>query len=230
MKRFVFVSMLVFISILLLNGCGAKKNEQNDRFVTVLQNAIFLKNDEQKNISNISIGNISDDVYLATVTYLNKWSEQIFFFTYDDNTISDVKCFDELDGVFVAKEKIELPQGTYLALYVANHQGNGSTYLVDMDTLSMKCIFENTIDYHNEGYVNPKWLDFESDGYGYSFIYSDKYLKLENLDVNEDGYIDFVFSGIRVLKFDDDNEPINCEVIELVFLYNRYSGCWEKSK
>ena len=53
---------------------------------------------------------------------------------------------------------------------------------------------------------------------------------LENLDVNEDGYIDFVFSGIRVLKFDDDNEPISCEVIEQVFLYNSDSGCWEKSK
>lgn len=114
-----------------------------------------------------------------------------------------------------------------MEFYTATNQGNGAAILWNVDTKKVEYTFENQVDYHRELYVSDEILEkynlsegTEEDNYKYSFIYQGDMLNSYYYDVNEDGYDDAVFCGVKCLMHDFDELPLASSYIEEVYLYD----------
>ncbi|WP_353331696.1 hypothetical protein [Bacteroides sedimenti] len=133
---------------------------------------------------------------------------------------------------------------------------NGNAYLVNLDMIELIKIKGNSNDYYFAGRYknrycygvfkifgfinNSMYQIFESEEpvSNHSLdceSYKNDNLKLKNIDLNNDGYFDLKFSGIKYSYCDgleqygrDERKPIKKEKITIVYYYNSVDKTWQK--
>lgn len=133
---------------------------------------------------------------------------------------------------------------------------NSNAYLVNLDMIELIKIKERSNDYYFTGRYknrycygvfkifrfinNSMYQIFESEEAVSNHSldcesYKNDDLKLNNVDLNKDGYLDLKFSGIKYIYCEgleqygrDERKPIKKEKITIVYYYNSGDKTWQK--
>jgi len=240
--------------IVLLMGCGNKTKAHDNMSNKANSSASNNKTDTTNNANDQKtyelqaakndVGNIELSVidsgnykgsYVVVLPAYSSWANALWITTNEGNELVLEQQVTATDGMILSVKCVSLSQGDFIEVYDCSHKGNGGMKLISWDNLTKaKYEFYGKVDKYHEGYVGENVIDqfnlptiYESGpGYGYSFIYNGGYLPVEYKDVNNDGYTDVVFSGIKELVKDSegvnyDNDTIMAYIYEKeVYLYN----------
>lgn len=258
MKRLILPILVVIVLLIVASSyCVSKNNkivEENvevvskdenskDEYAITSLNNLILKDCEmtpENMYSSIQLERVNDDgtAYIAVIKHGDFWTEEVWYINYDGEKITDKRHIKEVDGNILSYKNVELSQGTYIEFYTATNMGNGQTVLWNPILKKVEYVFErNTIDAYKESYVNemvvkkydlPKM--YEEPGYGYSFVYQGDILTSHYKDLNNDGYDDATFTGVKKLVADFEVSPIKLFYVEEVYLYDEEKNTFVYSK
>jgi len=185
----------------------------------------------------------SDGSYIIVIKHGNFWMEDVWYVKYDGQKITYKKLVEELSGQKIVSFKcISLEWNDYVEFYTSSNMGNGSTFLWNIASEEVEYEFEEmTVDCHHEGYVGQDIVDKynlqtinEEPGYGYSYVYQGDTLTSYYIDVNNDGYEDAVFGGIKYLVEDceefEKSKILEKFYLEKVHVYDRETNKFVYSK
>lgn len=224
MKNLLII-MITVSMVFITSSCNGKEISTSSLNTLVMNEKAIV---DTSNYVNLEFITIVDNQYFLIVKKGADWADSLWCLKFNKDTIIEKKQITDVEGEIIKYDLVDISQGEFLELYIASHQGNGQTILLDVNDLSVQFVFEGTVDFHNEGSVGediiqefmlPTLPGYDK-GYGYSFVYNGDMVTSVFSDLNDDGNTDVTFYGIKELVTDDENIPIQFIYIEDVYLYD----------
>jgi hypothetical protein len=203
--------LAVIMLTLMLNGCGTMQINNNDSIQTVQNSKQLLVDDVVNYVINhkadYNIINIVEKYinnrphYFVVLREGGSWKYELYLVKTGGSAISDLTYIADGNEDQFSFDVVSITQGNFVSVYSATHMGNGELELISFDTPDRVAYSFWAIDAFHEGSEQTAIEYGLSSGYGQdiyaSSVYKDGILHAEYADINGDGKMDVILSGIK---------------------------------